>query len=156
MKWRVESDAGVGATVEAERWACVDIDGQTGVGFYKDADSDKLAAWFSGPRMLECIESEAAASGRAPWKANGSGKGRPAFDPNAPIARDGDREYTPDEVKALLLEKIGDTPRKRVAGEMEVNASHLGQALNGQIRASAKMIKWAGLEPIDRRAGPRE
>jgi hypothetical protein len=149
-KWRVESDIeGVGGTIEAARYTSVEVEGNLGIGFYVD-DSENMAVWFSGPRVLELLESD----DERPSKANGSGARKPrssTFDANAAIAKSGDIEYTPEQVKALLLEKIGETPRKRIAGEMDVNASHLGQALNGQIRASAKMIKWAGLEPIDRR-----
>jgi hypothetical protein len=155
MKWRVESDEGVGATLEAARWACVEVGDATGIGFYKEG-SDKMFAWFSGPRLLELIEGAPAAR-----KGNGAarpeGAARRVIDPDSPIARAADNtEYTDKQVQELLIQKIGGRPRKDVALEIDVDAGMLGQVLKGKRRASAKMIRWCGFEPIDRRTASRE
>jgi hypothetical protein len=153
MKWSIEGDGGTIATVTAERWEQNEVSGRMGMAFYDH--ENELIAWFSGPRAFTRLDDEEAEAAPRTHSRRAPRAPAPELD-NSPIASDGEAQLSPAEVCALMKEKIGDRPRKQVAGEISVNPSHLGQVLGGHTRASAKMIAWLGLQPLNRSPRARE
>jgi hypothetical protein len=77
--------------------------------------------------------------------------GRTKCDPSDPIATDGKRTFTQNEVRALLREKIGDRFQFEVEAEIGINRKLISRSVSGKMRVHSGLVRWLGLQSIDRR-----
>jgi hypothetical protein len=78
---------------------------------------------------------------------------RTVFDPHGPIAFDAERSYSQEDVRALLFNKIrkDDLLIADVAHACGDDPCEIGEMDLGRKRASARVIEWLGLTPVNRR-----
>jgi hypothetical protein len=156
-KWNVESEGGKQISVSADRCEFVEAGGEQGIAFYS-GEEEAMEVWIRGPRSFTRVAEEKETGGESERPATtsrrsgrrGGGRVRVAPTPESPLATDGSRTFSREEVRELFRDRIGDRKKKEIAREIDIGIASVFAMLAGNQRCNARVIKWLGLQEIER------